>query len=65
MTFASASSVRGYVDAVGEELSLKAPAASIGPQTTEAVNAAGIELIGEAEESTTDGLIAAVERALK
>ena len=65
VTFASASSVRGYVDAVGEELALKAPAASIGPQTTEAITAAGIELIGEAEESTTDGLIAVVERALK
>ena len=65
VTFTSASGVRGYVDAVGEDLALKAPAVSIGPQTTEAINAAGIELIGEAEESTTDGLIAAVERALK
>ena len=65
VTFTSASAVRGYVDAVGEDLALRAPGASIGPQTSEAINAAGIELIGEAEESTTDGLIAAVERALK
>ncbi len=65
VTFTSASAVRGYVDAVGEDLAQRAPAASIGPQTTEAITAAGIELIGEAEESTTDGLIAAVERALK
>lgn len=63
--FTSASAVRGYVNAVGEELALRAPAASIGPQTTEAINAAGIELAVEAEESTTDGLIAAIRRALK
>jgi uroporphyrinogen III methyltransferase/synthase len=64
VTFTSASAVRGYVDAVGEELSLRAPAVTIGPQTSEAVTTAGIELLGEAEESTTDGLLAAVERAL-
>jgi uroporphyrinogen III methyltransferase/synthase len=64
VTFTSASSVRGYVDAVGEELSLRAPAVTIGSQTTEAVNAAGIELLAEAEESTIDGVIAAVGRAL-
>jgi uroporphyrinogen III methyltransferase/synthase len=63
VTFTSASAVRGYVDVVGEELAQKAPAVTIGPQTTEAVNASGIELLGEAEESTTDGLVAAVERA--
>ena len=63
VTFTSASSVRAYLDAVGEDMSLKAPAITIGPQTTEAVNAAGIELLAEAEESTTDGLVAAVERA--
>ena len=64
VTFTSASSVRGYVTAVGEELSVKAPAASIGPATTEAINAAGIELLCEAEQSTTDSLLEAVERAL-
>jgi uroporphyrinogen-III synthase len=55
--------VRGYVDAVGADLSLKARAITMGPQTTEAVNDAGIELLAEAEESTIEGLVAAVERA--
>ena len=64
VTFTSASSVRAYVDVVGEDLSLKAPAITIGAQTSEAVTNAGIELLAEAEESTTDGLIAAVERTL-
>lgn len=64
VTFTSASSVRNYVDLVGEELAQKIPAASIGPQTTEAINAAGIELLCEAAESTTDGLVAAVQKAL-
>ena len=63
VTFTSASSVRGYVDAVGEELSRGSPAASIGPATTEAIRAAGIELKLEAEESTIDGLVDAIERA--
>jgi uroporphyrinogen III methyltransferase / synthase len=63
VTFTSASAVRGYVEAVGEELSLKAPAITIGPQTTEAVTIAGMDLLAEAEESTTDGLVVAVEKA--
>ena len=63
VTFTSASSVRGYVDAVGEELSLKAPAVTIGPQTSEAAASAGIQLLAEAEESTIDGVVAAVERS--
>ena len=63
VTFTSASSVKSYVDIVGEELALKSPAASIGPQTTEAIAAAGIELLSEAEESTIDGLVAAVVKS--
>jgi uroporphyrinogen III methyltransferase/synthase len=63
VTFTSASSVRGYVDAVGVELAHKAPAITIGPQTTEATSDAGIELLAEAEESTIDGVVGAVERA--
>jgi uroporphyrinogen III methyltransferase/synthase len=63
VTFTSASSVKSYVDIVGEDLSLKSRAASIGPQTTEAITAAGIELLSEAEESTIDGLVAAVVRS--
>jgi len=64
VTFTSASSVRGYVETVGEELSRRAPAASIGPATSEAIRAAGIDLKVEAKESTIDGLVEAIERAL-
>jgi uroporphyrinogen-III synthase len=63
VTFTSASSVRGYVEAVGE-LSRRAPAASIGPATSEAIAAAGIDLKIEAKDSTIDGLVQAIERAL-
>jgi uroporphyrinogen III methyltransferase/synthase len=62
-TFTSASAVRGYIDAVGEELALKVPAASIGPQTSDALREAGIEVKIEADESTIDGLVSAVLRA--
>jgi uroporphyrinogen III methyltransferase/synthase len=62
-TFTSASAVRGYIDAVGEELALKVPAASIGPQTSDALRAAGIEVKVDAEQSTIDGLVSAVLRA--
>jgi uroporphyrinogen III methyltransferase/synthase len=65
VTFTSASSVRGYVDAIGEELSRRAPAASIGPATSEAIAAAGIELKVEARESTIDGLVADIQLALE
>jgi uroporphyrinogen-III synthase len=64
VTFTSASAVRGYVDAVGADLALRVPAASIGPQTSEALRETGIEVKGEAEESTLDGLAAAVISAL-
>jgi uroporphyrinogen III methyltransferase/synthase len=62
-TFTSASAVRGYIDAVGEDLALRVPAASIGPQTSDALREAGIEVKAEAEESTIDGLVSAVLRA--
>lgn len=63
VTFTSGSAVRGYVDAVGEELALRVPAASIGPQTSEALREVGIEVKAEAKESTLDGLVAAVPSA--
>lgn len=63
-TFTSASAVRGYVDAVGEELARRAPAASIGPVTSDAITAAGVELKCEAKESTIEGLIDAIQLAL-
>jgi uroporphyrinogen III methyltransferase/synthase len=60
ITFTSASAVRGYVDAVGEEMALRVPAASIGSQTSEALREAGIEVKVEAKEATLDSLVSAV-----
>jgi len=65
VTFTSASSVRGFVETIGEELSRRVPAASIGPVTSEAINDAGIELRVEATESTIDGLVNAIQRSLE
>jgi uroporphyrinogen III methyltransferase/synthase len=59
-TFASASAVRGYVEAVGAELARKAPAVSIGPVTSDALRGAGIDVVAEAKEASIDGLVAAV-----
>jgi uroporphyrinogen III methyltransferase/synthase len=56
VTFASASAVRGFVEAVGAELARRAPAVSIGPVTSDAVRAAGITLAAEASEATIDAL---------
>lgn len=63
ITFTSGSAVRGYIDAVGEDLALRVPAASIGPQTSEVLRETGIEVKAEAKESTLDGLVAAVVSA--
>jgi hypothetical protein len=62
VTFTSASSVRAYVETVGQELSRRAPAASIGPATSEAIADAGVDLKVEATESTIDGFGDAIER---
>ncbi len=59
VTFTSASAVKGYIDAVGEELALRVPAASIGAQTSQALREAGIEVKVEAKESTLDSLVSA------
>jgi uroporphyrinogen III methyltransferase / synthase len=56
VTFASASAVQGFVDAVGADLARRAPAVSIGPVTSAAVRAAGIQLAAEAAEATIEGL---------
>jgi uroporphyrinogen III methyltransferase / synthase len=64
VTFTSGSAVRGFVDAVGGELAQKVAAASMGEQTTTALRDAGIEVKAEAEESTLDGLVAAVLSAV-
>ncbi|HXG71867.1 MAG TPA: uroporphyrinogen-III C-methyltransferase [Gemmatimonadaceae bacterium] len=60
VTFTSASSVKGYVEAVGPTLAQRSPGASIGPQTSAAMREAGIEVRYEAKESTIDGLVASV-----
>lgn len=60
VTFTSASSVRAYVDAVGAELAVRAPAATIGPATSEAARAAGLTVAVEATTSTIPGLVQAL-----
>jgi len=64
VTFTSGSAVKGYIDAVGEDLALRVPAVSIGSQTSEALREAGIEVKAEAKESTLDGLVSAVLNGL-
>jgi uroporphyrinogen III methyltransferase/synthase len=59
-TFASASAVRGYVEAVGADLALRAPAVSIGPVTSAALREVGIDVVAEAKEASIDGLVEAV-----
>jgi uroporphyrinogen III methyltransferase/synthase len=56
VTFTSASSVHAFVDAVGNELATKIPAASIGPVTTDAAEKVGFDVVIEASRSTIDGL---------
>ena len=59
-TFASASAVRGYLEAVGPDLARRVPAVSIGPITSDALRAAGIEVAAEAREASVEGLVEAV-----
>ena len=61
-TFASASAVRGYVEAVGAELARRAPAVSIGPVTSDSLRDSEIEVVAEAEEASIGGLVEAVKR---
>ncbi|MGI8618211.1 MAG: uroporphyrinogen-III C-methyltransferase [Gemmatimonadaceae bacterium] len=60
ITLTSASAVSGLLDAVGEAAAHGASAASIGPITSEAARAAGLDVTIEAKESTIDGLIDAI-----
>jgi uroporphyrinogen III methyltransferase/synthase len=64
VTFASASAVRAYVDAVGEALARCAPAVSIGPVTSDAIRRAGIPLAAEAPQATIASLVATTAGAM-
>ncbi len=60
VTFASASAVTGYVEAVGDALASRAPAVSIGPVTSLAARAAGIVVVAESGEASIGSLVDAV-----
>jgi uroporphyrinogen III methyltransferase/synthase len=64
VTFASASAVRGFVEAVGSELARRVPAVSIGPITSDAVREEGIPLAAEAPQASIAVLADTVARAL-
>jgi uroporphyrinogen-III synthase len=55
---ASASAARAFA-----RLDLGVPAVSIGPETTRAAEANGVEVVAEADRHDLDGLVSAVERA--
>ena len=61
VVFASAGAVRAFTSAVGD-LARSAPAVSIGPVTTTAARAAGLDVAIEAAESTLAGLVDAIVR---
>lgn len=63
-TFASASAVRGFVDAVGIELARGVPAISIGPITSSAIREAGMTLAAEADEPSVASLVEATRAFL-
>jgi uroporphyrinogen III methyltransferase/synthase len=64
VTFTSASTVSGFVAQVGEQRARKVRAISIGPVTSEAARAAGLDVIAEAKEATMPGLVDAVVAAV-
>jgi uroporphyrinogen III methyltransferase/synthase len=64
VTFTSASSVNAFVDAVGTDAAARAPAASIGPVTTAAARARGLNVAIEAAQSTITGLVDAACKVL-
>jgi len=63
LTFASPSAVEAFAAAAGGR-QRGLPAVVIGPTTARAAQAAGFELRGTAQPSTTEGLVEAAERAL-
>jgi uroporphyrinogen III methyltransferase / synthase len=60
VTFTSSSTVRNLTEALGDRFPAAARIVSIGPITSEAVRAAGLEVHAEAERHDVDGLVAAL-----
>jgi uroporphyrinogen III methyltransferase/synthase len=60
VTFTSSSTVRNLTEALGDRFPRRARVVSIGPITSEAVRAAGLEVQVEAEPHDVDGLISAL-----
>jgi uroporphyrinogen-III synthase len=60
VTFTSASTVTGYVDAVGADLARRSPAATIGPITSEAARGAGIVVAIESPTASISALVEAI-----
>jgi uroporphyrinogen III methyltransferase / synthase len=60
VTFTSSSTVRNLTEALGERFPREGRVVSIGPVTSEAARAAGLEVHVEAERHDVDGLIAAL-----
>jgi uroporphyrinogen III methyltransferase / synthase len=60
VTFTSSSTVRNLLDALGERFPTAARVVSIGPITSEAARAAGLEVGVEAERHDVDGLLEAL-----
>ncbi len=64
VVFLSAPGVRSYVAAAGQDNVEHTSAASIGGRVTEELTAAGLQIICEASEPTSDSLVAAIRRSL-
>ena len=60
VTFTSSSTVRNLTEALGDRFPSRARIVSIGPITSEAARAAGLEVTGEAVQHDIDGLVAAL-----
>jgi uroporphyrinogen-III synthase len=64
VTFASASAVQGFMEAVGPDLARRAPAISIGPVTSDAIREAGMDVAAESREASIPSLVDAVKERL-
>jgi len=64
VTFTSSSTVRNFVDAVGDEYARAVRAVSIGPITSETARELGVEVAAEAQDASVSGLVEAVVELL-